>query len=142
MGKKNIRNSNIKTEAFSFLDQNREQVAKIGDTIFYFAELGMQEFMTSEYTAEALRQAGFDLEAGIAGLPPAWMATWGSGHPVIGVHCEADALPKCSQVPGVAEERPMIEGGAPGHQEGHNTNMAVMIGGAVAAKKSYGKRKY
>ena len=131
----------LKREAFGFIDRNKEEVAKIGDTVFYFAEPGMQEFKTSEYTADALRQAGFKVETGIAGIPPAWMATWGSGKPVIGVHCEADALPNCSQVSGVAEERPIVEGGAPGHEEGHNANIAVMIGGAVAAKRVMEKEK-
>jgi len=141
MSEKHANAEQLKTEAFGFIDRNKEEVAKIGDTVFYFAELGMQEFRTSEYTADALRQAGFKVETGIAGIPPAWMATWGSGKPVIGVHCEADALPSGSQLPGVTEKRPIIEGGAPGHAEGHNTNIAVMIGGAVAAKRVMEKEK-
>jgi len=135
MGEKNADAEHYKREAFEFIDRNKEEIAGIGDTVFYFAELGMQEFMTSEYTADALRQAGFKVETGISGIPPAWMATWGSGEPVIGVHCEADALPGGSQLPGVTEKRPIVEEGAPGHAEGHNTNIAVMIGGAVAAKR-------
>jgi aminobenzoyl-glutamate utilization protein B len=134
MGEKHGTGEALKKEVFQFIDRNSGEIAKIGDAVFYFAELGMQEFRTSEYTADALWKAGFEVQPGIAGIPPAWMATWGAGKPVIGVHCEGDALPNCSQVPGVAEERPIIEGGAPGHEEGHNTNMAVMIGGAVAAK--------
>lgn len=135
MSEEDERIKNIKMKAFQFIDQNKGEIAKVGDAVFYFAELGMQEFRTSEYTAEALRLAGFDVEIGIAGIPPAWMATWGAGKPMIGIHCEGDALPNCSQMPGVAEERPIIEGGAPGHAEGHNTNMALMIGAAVAVKK-------
>lgn len=134
MNKGDGKQNNLKTEAFRFIDRNKGEIAKIGDAVFYFAELGMQEFRTSEYTADALRKAGFDVTTGISGIPPAWMATWGSGKPVIGVHCEGDALPNCSQVSGVTEEKPIIEGGAPGHEEGHNANMAVMIGGAVAVK--------
>ncbi len=126
----------LKEEAFRFIDRNQGEIAKIGDAVFYFAELGMQEFKTAAYTADALRQAGFTVETGISGIPAAWMATWGSGQPVIGVHCEGDALPNCSQVSGIAEEKTIIAGGAPGHEEGHNANMAVMIGGAVAAKKA------
>ena len=94
MSEKNANAERLKREAFGFIDRNKEEVARIGDTVFYFAELGMQEFKTSEYTADALRQAGFKVETGISGIPPAWMATWGSGKPVIGVHCEADALPE------------------------------------------------
>ena len=141
MGKGDARIEKIKREAFAYLDRNKEEIAKIGDAIFYFAELGMQEFRTSEYSADALRKVGFNVETGIAGIPPAWMATWGSGKPVIGVHCEGDALPNCSQMPGVVEEKPIVAGGAPGHAEGHNTNMAVMIGGAVAAKNAMEKEK-
>lgn len=140
-GEQNVRIDDLKKEAFEFIDRNRGEIAKIGDAVFYFAELGMQEFRTAEYTAEALRKAGFHVDMGIAGIPPAWMATWGSGEPVIGIHCEGDALPNCSQVPGVAEEKAIIEGGAPGHEEGHNTNMAVMIGAAVAVKKVMEKKK-
>ena len=135
MNERDLNIKRLKTEAFQFIDRNKGEIAKIGDAVFYFAELGMQEFRTSEYTADALRKAGFNVEIGIAGIPPAWMATWGSGKPVIGIHCEGDALPKCSQVPGVTEEKPIFEGGAPGHEEGHNANMAAMIGGAVAVKK-------
>ncbi len=124
-----------KEDAFQFIDRNKEEITKIGDAVFYFAELGMQEFRTSEYTSDALRKAGFSVELGISGMPPAWMATWGSGKPVIAIHTEGDALPNSSQIPGVAEEKAIIEGGAPGHVEGHNTNMAVMIGAAVAAKR-------
>ncbi|MFC1816624.1 amidohydrolase [Thermodesulfobacteriota bacterium] len=135
MSKNETRAKTMKADAFKFIERNKGEITKIGDALFYFAELGMQEFKTSEYTADALQKAGFDVETGIAGIPPAWMATWGSGKPIIGVHCEADALPNCSQLPGITEQKPIIEGGAPGHAEGHNTNMAVMIGGAVATKK-------
>jgi aminobenzoyl-glutamate utilization protein B len=141
MNKGDTRMEQMKREAFAYLDRNKDEIAKVGDVIFYFAELGMQEFRTSEYSADALRKAGFKVETGIAGIPPAWMATWGSGKPVIGVHCEGDALPNCSQMPGVVEEKPIVAGGAPGHAEGHNTNMAVMIGGAVAAKNAMEKEK-
>lgn len=131
----------LKKSAFAYIDRNAGEIARIGDAVFYFAELGMQEFKTSEYTADALRQAGFTIETGISGIRPAWMATWGSGAPVIGAHCEADALPNCSQMPGVAEERPIVPGGAPGHEEGHNANIAVMIGGAVAVRRMMEKKK-
>lgn len=134
MNGEDVQKNRLKADAFGFIDRNEGEIAKIGDAVFYFAELGMQEFKTSEYTADALRQAGFQVETGISGIPAAWMATWGSGEPVIGVHCEGDALPNCSQVAGIPEEKSIIAGGAPGHEEGHNANMAVMIGGAAAVK--------
>ncbi len=133
MSEKGVRPKNIKKDAFRFIDRNEVEIAKIGDAIFYFAELGMQEIRTSEYTAAILQKAGFAVETEIAGVPPAWMATWGSGKPVIAVNAEGDALSKMSQLAGVTEQKPIVAG-APGHVVGHNTNMAVMIGGAVAAK--------
>lgn len=60
----------MKQEAFLFIDRNNKEITKIGDAVFYFAELGMQEFKTSEYTADALRMAGFNVEMGISGIPP------------------------------------------------------------------------
>ena len=71
MNKEDVKQNNLKTDAFRFIDRNKEEIAKIGDAVFYFAELGMQEFKTSEYTADALRQAGFTIETGISGIPPA-----------------------------------------------------------------------
>ena len=71
----NGRIKNCKADALHHIDLNAAEIAKIGDAVFYFAELGMQEFRTSEFTADALRQAGFDVEVGISGIPPAWMAT-------------------------------------------------------------------
>ncbi len=140
MSKKDVTTKNIKKDAFDFIDQNKGEIAKIGEAIFYFAELGMQEYRTSEFTTDALRKAGFSVETGIAGMPTAWIATWGSGKPVIAVQSDADALPNSSQISGIAEEKPIIKG-APGHAEGHNTNMAVMIGGAVAVKNVMEKKK-
>lgn len=133
VSEKEVRIRGTKIDAFDFIDRNNQEITKIGDAIFYFAELGMQEFRTSEYAIDALRKAGFDVEVGIAGMPTAWIATWGSGKPVVAVMFEGDALPNSSQVSGIPEEKPIIAG-APGHAEGHNTNVAVTLGAAVAVK--------
>jgi aminobenzoyl-glutamate utilization protein B len=68
-------------------------------------------------------------------MPTGFIASYGSGKPVIALHTEFDATPGCSQAPGVAEPMPIVEG-APGHTEGHNVNGAVMIGAALAIKKT------
>src|SRR5215467_8067511 len=65
------------------VDGMREDVQKMNDTVFSFAELGFQEFETSKYLVDILRKNGFSVETGIAGIPTAFMATWGSGKPVI-----------------------------------------------------------
>jgi aminobenzoyl-glutamate utilization protein B len=68
-------------------------------------------------------------------MPTGFIASYGSGKPVIALHTEFDATPGCSQAPGVAEPTPIVDG-APGHTEGHNVNGAVMIGAALAIKKT------
>ena len=87
------------------------------DTVFSFAELGFQEVETSKYLTGILEQEGFKVERGVAGMPTAWVAKWGSGKPVIALGSDIDCIPQASQKPGVAYHDPMIPG-APGHGEG------------------------
>jgi aminobenzoyl-glutamate utilization protein B len=96
------------------------------DKIFSFGELGFQEFETSRYIVSVLRENGFEAEEGIAGIPTAWFARWGSGDPVIAFGSDIDGIPKTSQKPGVAYHDPIVEG-APGHGEGHNSGQAVNV---------------
>jgi aminobenzoyl-glutamate utilization protein B len=120
---------------FKVVDRNSKAIALLGDNIYYFAELGMQEFETAKLMTQILEEAGFKVERGISGMPTAFMATYGSGKPVIAIHTEYDTTPGNSQTPGVPEHKPLVEG-APGHAEGHNVNAAVMIGAAFAIKKA------
>src|SRR5436189_4753530 len=104
------------------------------DQIFSFAELGFQETETSRYLVDLLKKNGFTVREGVAGIPTAWVATWGSGKPVISLGSDIDDIPQASQKPGVACHAPLIEG-APGHGEGHNSGQAVNITAALAVKK-------
>ena len=115
------------------VEARRKLAQVINDTVFSFAELGYQEFETSKYLTAVLEQNGFAVEPGIAGIPTAWVARWGSGHPIIAIGSDIDCLPKASQKPGVAYREPLIEG-APGHGEGHNSGQAVNIVAALAVK--------
>ena len=130
-----MQDSKQKHFAIDAVEENRNNIALLGDNIFYFAELGMQEFRTSGLMTGILEQAGFEIERNISGMPTAFIATYGSGTPVVALHTEFDATPSSSQMAGVAEQRPIVDG-APGHTEGHNVNAAVMIGAAVAIKKT------
>ena len=76
----------------------------------------------------------------MAGVPTAWVATWGSGRPVIGLGTDLDCIPKASQKPGVAYHEPLVEG-APGHGEGHNSGQAVNITAALAVQKIMQREK-
>jgi aminobenzoyl-glutamate utilization protein B len=118
---------------FDYLERNAKAIATLNDSIFYFAELGMQEVETSGLMCELLETAGFKVERGISGFVSGFCASYGSGEPVIAIHTEYDANPDNSQVSGVAEPRPIVDG-APGHCEGHNANGAVLVASALAAK--------
>ena len=104
------------------------------DQVFSFGELGFQEFETSRYLTDILKKNGFTVEDELAGIPTAWMASWGSGKPVIALGSDIDCIPQASQKPGVAWHEPMIQG-APGHGEGHNSGMPLNITAALAVKK-------
>ncbi len=118
--------------------KKRTQV--MNDMVFSFAELGFQEFETSRYLTEILEKEGFTVERGIAGMPTAWMASWGSGRPVIALGSDIDCIPKASQRPGVAHHEPLVEG-APGHGEGHNSGQPLNITAAIAVKKMMERAK-
>jgi aminobenzoyl-glutamate utilization protein B len=116
------------------VDGMREDIQRMNDTVFSFAEPGFQEFETSKYLTGILRKNGFTIQENLAGIPTAWMATWGSGKPVIAMGSDIDDIPQASQKPGVAWHEPIIEG-APGHGEGHNSGMPLQIAAALSVKK-------
>ena len=124
----------FKTEAMAEVEREAKLGQEIVDSLFSFGELGFQEVESSRYLKEILRRAGFVVQDGIAGIPTAWMATWGRGKPVIALGSDIDAIPQASQKPGVAYHDPMIAG-APGHGEGHNSGQAVNILAALAVKR-------
>ena len=116
------------------VDAMGENIQKMNDTVFSFAELGFQEYETTKYLTGILEQNGFKIERGVAGIPTAWTARWGAGKPVIALGSDVDCIPQASQKPGVAYHDPIIEG-APGHGEGHNSGMPLQIAAALAVKK-------
>ena len=124
----------LKQEAVSEVDRLQTFTQQMVDQIFSYSELGFQEVETSRYVTGILEKNGFRVERGVAGIPTAWVATYGSGKPVIAYITDIDCIPRASQKPGVAYHDPMIEG-APGHGEGHNSGMAVNITAALALKK-------
>ena len=128
------RTEQLKQDALQLIDQRADLVQRITDQLFSYGELGFQESETSRYLTELLRREGFTIETGVAGMPTAWIARWGSGKPVIALGADLDGIPKSSQVPGVACRIPLIDG-APGHGEGHNAGQAVTISAALAVKR-------
>ena len=130
----------MKNEAVQLVDARQVFTQQMVDQIFSFAELGFQEFETSRYVTDILAKNGFKVEQGVAGIPTAWMATYGSGKPVVAFITDIDCIPRASQKPGVAYHNPLIEG-APGHGEGHNSGMAVNITAALVLRELMEKHK-
>src|SRR5437763_1017327 len=116
------------------VDAMQENIQKWNDSVFSFAEPGFQEFETSKYLTGILRQNGFTIQEGVAGIPTAFTARSGNGKPVIALGSDIDDIPQASQKPGVAWHEPIIEG-APGHGEGHNSGVPLNIIAALAVKK-------
>ena len=110
------------------------------DSVFSFGELGFQEVETSKYLTGVLEKNGFTITRGQSGIPTAWVATFGSGKPVIALGSDIDGIPQSSQKPGVAYKDPIVEG-APGHGEGHNTGVPLNIVAAIAVKRVMEREK-
>src|SRR5678816_11583 len=139
-----VRNSSAaqdyKAQVVRDVDAMAKQTQVMIDTVFSFGELGFQEFETMKYITGTLEKEGFKIERGIAGMPTAWVATWGSGKPVIALGSDIDCIPQASQKPGVAYHDPLVEG-APGHGEGHNSGLPLHITAAIAVKKQMERAK-
>jgi len=110
----------------------------ISDAIWNFAELGMQEFNSSALLIKTLEEEGFAVEKGLAGMPTCFIASWGTGKPVIGILGEFDALPMLSQKALKPVQDPVIAG-APGHGCGHNMMGTAGVAAVIAVKKSMEK---
>jgi len=131
------KNYKAKKSALEYLEKDIiiEKYGKISDRIWNYAELGMQEFKSSALLIKTLKEEGFTVEKNVAGMPTCFIASWGSGKPVIGILGEFDALPMISQKGRVPEQDPLIPGG-PGHGCGHNMMGTAGIAAAIATKKS------
>jgi aminobenzoyl-glutamate utilization protein B len=126
-----------KEYVFDWVENNKELIIEISDKVWEFAELGLIEFKSSALLADELEKNGFRVERGIAGMPTAFVATWGEGKPVIGIMGEYDALPGLSQkkVPWKEPSEPE----KPGHGCGHNIHGTSGIAAAIAVKKAIEK---
>jgi aminobenzoyl-glutamate utilization protein B len=129
-----------KKEAAASIDGMYDFAQQMVDSVFSFGELGFQEFETERYLTAILEKEGFKIEKGVAGIPTAWTARYGSGKPVIALGSDVDCIPQASQKPGVAYRAPMIAG-APGHGEGHNSGVPLNITAAIAVKRIMEREK-
>ncbi|MFL5583196.1 MAG: amidohydrolase [Gemmatimonadaceae bacterium] len=123
----------LKDDVARGVDARAKLAQQMVDQVFSFGELGMQEVETSKYLTGILEQNGFTVQRGVAGMPTAWVARWGSGHPVIALGSDIDGIPQAGQRPGTAARRALVAG-APGHGEGHNSGVPLNIVAALAVK--------
>lgn len=124
----------LKAEAQADIERMHAETRQMVDMLFSFGELGYQESESSRYLVGVLRRNGFTVTEGVAGMPTAWVATWGSGTPVIALGSDIDGIPQANQKPGIPWHEPLVEG-APGHGEGHNSGLPVVITAAIAVKR-------
>ena len=130
----------LKAEAANKIDDRAKLVQEIVDQVYSFGELGMQEFETSKFLTDLLEKNGFSVERGVAGMPTAWVARWGSGKPVISLGSDIDGIPQSNQKPGTGYKDWVVPG-APGHGEGHNSGQAVNIAAALVVKEIMTREK-
>lgn len=116
------------------IDQKRNLVVDVSDQIFDFAEIGFREFKSAELYQRVLEQEGFRVTMGVAGMPTAFTAEYGSGKPVIGFLAEYDALPELSQKGGCTVRTPAEGENPDGHGCGHNLLGAGTLAAAFAMK--------
>jgi aminobenzoyl-glutamate utilization protein B len=113
-----------------FLAKRQARDAEVARAIWDFAEVGYQETKSSALLQQELTKAGFKIDAGVAGMPTAFVASAGSGKPVIGILAEYDALPGITQ-DAVPERKPVV-GKLSGHACGHHLFGTASVSSAIA----------
>ncbi|HEV2721518.1 MAG TPA: M20/M25/M40 family metallo-hydrolase, partial [Thermoanaerobaculia bacterium] len=121
-----------KQVAAATIDANRAQLTALSDEVWRYAETALKETKSSTALADFAEKKGFRVTRGVAGMPTAFVAEYGSGKPVVGIMGEYDALPGLSQKAEPA--RAPIDAGAPGHGCGHNLFGVGSLGAAMAVK--------
>ncbi len=122
-----------KKAVLASVEKHEAELIKISDSIWGLAETAFEEVESAEILADYAEKNGFTVERGVAGMPTAFVATYGSGSPVISVLGEFDALPGISQKAKPTKEA--LNEGAAGHGCGHNLFGAGSLGAAIAAKE-------
>jgi aminobenzoyl-glutamate utilization protein B len=130
---KPARETAAKRAAVNAVDRHAGDLTSLSDRIWAYAETALREHKSAAALADYAEQQGFMVERGVAGMPTAFVATYGSGRPVIGVMGEYDALPGISQKASAVKEP--LQAGAAGHGCGHNLFGAASLGAAIAIKE-------
>jgi aminobenzoyl-glutamate utilization protein B len=122
-----------KEEAVASIEKRKAEMIKLSDQIWAYAETALREHKSAKALADYAEQQGFKVERGVAGMPTAFIASYGQGSPIIGILGEFDALPGISQKASPVKEP--LEAGAPGHGCGHNLFGVASLSAAIAIKE-------
>ncbi len=131
--------ANIEADVLKHLDAIEADLIACNQDIWTFAEIGLEEHRSSARLIGILKKAGFKVTEGVAGMPTAFVAEYGSGSPVIGILAEYDALPELSQE--ISGVRKPAAGRSTGHGCGHCALGTGAVGAALAVKEVYDKHK-
>ncbi len=126
-------NNALKVAAVSAVQNQGGALSELSDQIWAHAEVALQETQSGKALADYAEQQGFRVERGIAGMPMAFIASYGEGKPIIGVFGEYDALPGLSQA--ATPTKNVLVQGAAGHGCGHNLFGVGSLGAATAIKE-------
>jgi len=124
----------LSNKIVEWLEKNQKKYFDISDEIWNYAELGLFEVKSSKLLADTLEEAGFKIEMGVADMPTAFVASYGTKNPIIAILGEFDALPGLSQVTEPIK-KPLKEG-APGHGCGHNLFGTACLAACLAVKEA------
>ena len=119
------------------VDSRSDELKAVNQAIWKFAEVGLEEHQSASLLVSKLTENGFEVKRGVSDMPTAFVASYGSGKPIIGILAEYDALPGMSQK--VKPERLPFQEGAAGHACGHSGLGTGALGAALAVKASMEK---
>ncbi len=129
----------MKTIVVQNLQNAYDQYKNIALQIWNHAELGYKEVKSTALLQETLKKEGFSVESGVADIPTAFVATYGSGQPVIGILAEFDALPGLAQE--AVPEKKSIAGKPGGHGCGHHLFGTASVAAGIEIKKLIEQKK-
>jgi aminobenzoyl-glutamate utilization protein B len=126
--------------AIADVEARSDELKQVNQSIWEYAEVGLQETKSAALLVSKLRQNGFSVKEGVSNMPTAFVASYGSGKPIIGILAEYDALPGMSQK--IEPVRTPLKEGAPGHACGHSGLGTGSLGAALAVKAAMEKHKF
>ena len=128
----------VKQTALEEVDALEGEIRRMSAELWNYSEIALEEERSAKLLADILDDAGFAVRRGVAGMPTAFVAEWGSGRPIIGVLAEYDALPEIGN-DAVPRHQARTDGHPHGHGCGHNLFGAGSVGTAIALKRTMEK---